>query len=246
MAGQGRPRASRYHCHVTEPSRAAQQSGCTIPFSVGISTINTNPKRQRGTELVPSLALRVSIGRKRERHSEIPQTAGTGASLPGTSSANSRRRSAPVPGRSALAVGRAERAVRQADHDHGYMVPKPDLSVRLESLTYGELGPPWPTRNRRTGRTDVIPPSFRGTSTGVYARYRLQPVVGTAFMPGGPRLQICLFVWTASVSSPFTGILAHGRPQQGGPSTGLTELSNINRGRFPTTEPGINAGPITG
>ena len=68
--------------------------------------------------------------------------------------------------------------------------------------------PSWPAPDSRTGRTDVIPSSFRGASTGVYARYRLQPVVGPAFMPGGPRLQICLFVWTASLSSPFTGILA--------------------------------------
>ena len=31
--------------------------------------------------------------------------------------------------------------VRQADH--GYMLPEPDLSVRLESLTYSELVPPY-------------------------------------------------------------------------------------------------------
>ena len=50
----------------------------------------------------------------------------------------------------------------------------------------------------------LVPFLFPETSrrTGVYARFRLQPVLGPAFMPGCVRL-ICRF----SLSAPFMGLL---------------------------------------
>jgi len=62
-----------FPCHETGFPIAAdsRRFALRLPLAVEIDTFRTNPRRQRGSDLTISLALRASLGRNRAQHNDL-------------------------------------------------------------------------------------------------------------------------------------------------------------------------------